>query len=53
MVRKRTSRPQNSMKVNAYAAKAAIRIGMNVAGSVMARLLMKALPMFDSSMARV
>ncbi len=33
------------MNVKAYAANAAIRIGMNVAGSVIARLLMKALPM--------
>ena len=32
MVRNRTSRPQNSMNVNAYAANAATRIGMNVAG---------------------
>ena len=40
------------MKVNAYAAKAATRIGMNVAGSVIARLLMKALPMLAPSMAR-
>ena len=33
------------MKVKAYAAKAAIMIGMIVAGSVIARLLMKARPM--------
>ncbi len=33
------------MNVNAYAAKQAIRIGMNVAGSVIARLLTKARPM--------
>ena len=53
MVRNRTSRPQNSMNVKAYAAKAAIRIGMNVAGRAMARLLMKALPMLAPSMASV
>ena len=39
MMMNRTSRPQNFMNVNAYAAKAATRIGMNVAGSAMARLL--------------
>ena len=41
------------MNVNAYAANAAIRIGMNVAGSVIARLLMNAWPMLESSMALV
>ena len=44
-MRNRMSRPGNSMKVNAYAANAAIRIGMNVAGRVMTKLLMNALPM--------
>jgi hypothetical protein len=34
------------MKVNAYPAKAAIRIGMMVAGMVIARLLTNASPMF-------
>ena len=38
------SRPGNCMKVNAYAAKAAMRIGRNVAGSAMARLLTKERP---------
>ncbi len=36
------SRPGNSMKVKAYAANAAIRIGMKVAGSAIAKLLMNA-----------
>ena len=39
---KKTSRPGNRMKVNAYAAKAAIRIGMTVAGRLTTRLLRKA-----------
>jgi len=40
-----TSRPGKSMKVNAYAAIAAIRIGMTTAGTVTTRVLMNALPM--------
>ena len=46
MIMNRMSRPQNFMNVNAYAANAAIRIGMKVAGSEIARLLMKPSPMF-------
>ena len=42
------SRPGNSMNVNAYAANAAIRSGMNVAGSAIARLLTNALPRSSS-----
>ena len=41
-----TSLPRNDMKVNAYAANAANRIGMNVAGRAIAKLLMKASPRF-------
>src|SRR3954451_1342203 len=44
MTRNSTSRPGNLMNVKAYEAKAAMRIGMNVAGSAMAKLLMRALP---------
>ena len=36
------SRPRHCMKVNAYAAKAAIRIGITVAGSATMKLLMNA-----------
>ena len=42
---KKKSRPGNSMKVNAYAANAAIRIGMIVAGMVITKLLTNAFPM--------
>jgi hypothetical protein len=45
MMTKTKSRPFHSMKVNAYAAKAAMRIGMIVAGTVTTKLLMNALPM--------
>ncbi len=41
------------MNVKAYAAKAATRIGMKVAGSVIARELMNALPMLAPSRACV
>ena len=43
-----TSRTGNLMNVNAYAANAAIRSGMNVAGRAIARLLMNAWPILAS-----
>ena len=44
-------RPGNSMKANAYAANAAIRTGMKVAGKAMARLLTNAWPSWPSVIA--
>ena len=44
MITKKRSRPGNSMNVYAYAANAAMRIGMIVAGRLTAKLLTNALP---------
>ncbi len=45
MTAKKTSRPRNRMKVNAYAAKAATKMGMSVAGMATTRLLTNAFAM--------
>ena len=47
------SRNGNFMNVNAYAANAAIRSGMNVAGRAIAKLLTNAWPISASSIASV